>query len=313
MTFRVYTRNSTATFSGTDKIATATYNTSDTNLNGGLFAYFGYWFDNAYVPVEKWNVDYNSGDYNIEWTYMGDEILGVVMPGDVLATLHLNLTYTHPGSPYHDYYSNLSVSNVTGISEIFTNNSTIQFFVSFSTTEYPNDLDTLNGKDDVYIYIFNITINNPPKIDQSYYINYYDGSALITSKEIVYSGSRRTESRCPEPITITGAQNANQLGASKPGYRGIGWDTSPNAQNVVYGDISYSGVYVIPANTLSNASPFPLYAVWKKTLNMEVAVSPTERKTTVGGTVVVSVAGSAPTTKEIVAGAVFDGQRWVPL
>ena len=301
MVYNLIQQNTSASFSGTMTVTSTSFNTTDTVSNSNYapkYVYFGYWYNGAYQDVNKWNVEYHDGAFTINYA----------PNGDIWAEFNLNISRV-TGMPIYPYYNQITAGAVNNISEIFPTNYPVQFIVCFSVNNYSNDWSTLSTASDVTICIYTISITNPAKITQTYPISFYSDNSLIQTIQVSYSGSRDQEQVCPVPMTISGCQNANQMGVTKPGYRGIGWDTSSSATTVVYGSKNASGSFTIPAGTLSDTTPYNLYAVWEKALNLKVWVNG-ELKTVTDIRVVTSISGSTANTSTVTSGKVYDGSSW---
>ena len=185
--------------------------------------------------------------------------------------------------------------------------ATLTWYFAFSNTSYTNN-DSLFSKEDVVIYAISISVSNPPYVDNVYHIYFKDGNSLIQDYSITWSGSRDDVYTFPGSYTVSNHQNASQMGYTKPGYRGIGWDTSSSATTVVYGSKNNSGSFTIPANTLTKAG-YNLYSVWERALNIKIYVGSTLRDVS-RAVVVTNVSGTTVTTKDILTGKIYDGTSW---
>lgn len=280
----------------------------------------------------------NSGDPNI-YVYLG--FGQYTSPSDLSYTITDSSYYWGQGGTRHyeipwtdgtsDGYASLNVA-ITDDAGIFGPHKSFEFlnadmifppqdtqvdkkcsfYICFSTNDYTNSPSTLFNHSDVIVYVFTLFVYNPPKISQTYPIAFLNGSTQITTSTITYTDSRDTTPFYPNSVTITGCQNATQMGVSNPGYRGIGWDTSSSATQVVYGSKDPSGSFTIPANTLPNNTNYNLYAVWEKALNLKVIVGG-QPKTVSRVAVVTSISGTTATMKDIYSGKVYNGTTWKDL
>lgn len=191
--------------------------------------------------------------------------------------------------------------------DTISNGSTLTWYFAFSDTSYSNDV-SLFDKPDVEIYAISITVTNPPYINNVYHIYFKDGNNTIHDGSVTWSGSRDDEYTYPRSLIVHGCQNATQLGYTKPGYRGIGWDTSSSATTVVYGSKDNSGSFTIPANTLTKAG-YNLYSVWERALNIKIYIGSTLRDVS-RAVVVTNVSGTTVTTKDILTGKIYNGTSW---